>query len=64
MLTVIIIMSIFQTAVAAAALALAREALRGKKNGAPAPERGAREAEEERAFREGLRSILRYGGEP
>ena len=58
-------MSIFQTAVAAAALALAREALRGKKNGAPAPEeRGAREAEEERAFREGLRSILRYGGEP
>ncbi len=57
-------MSILQTTLTAALFCLVRRACREEKKRDTAPrERGTEETEEERAFREGLRNIMRYGGE-
>ena len=64
MLTIMLIMSIFQTALTIVLLCLTRRAGREEKTCDPTPnERRTEETEDERAFREGLRNILRYGGE-
>ena len=63
-LTIIIVMLILQTALIAAILWRVASLGREEKKSEPGPvERSAVESEEERAFREGLRNLMRYGGE-